>query len=75
MAEGLNDNFANIGLTLAAEYEEESCNIVRTTYDNINSFLCAYGDRRQCAIYRPISVLPAVSKFLKRRSSARYIVT
>ena len=41
MAEGLNNNFVNIGLTLAAEYEEESCNIARTTNDNINSFLCA----------------------------------
>ena len=41
MAEGLNDHFANIGPTLAAEYEEESCNIAQTTSDNINLFLCA----------------------------------
>ena len=41
MAEGLNDYFVNIGPTLAAEYEKESCNIAQTTRDNINSFLCA----------------------------------
>ena len=41
MAEALNDYFVNIGPTLAAEYEEESCNIAQTTNDNINSFLCA----------------------------------
>lgn len=41
MADSLNDYFVNIGLTLAAEYEEESCNIAQTTSDNINSFLCA----------------------------------
>ena len=40
MAEGLNDYFVNIGPTLAAEYEEESCNIAQTTNDNINSFPC-----------------------------------
>ena len=28
-------------MTLAAEYEEESCNIAQTTSDNINSFQCA----------------------------------
>lgn len=39
MAEALNDYFVNIGLTLAAEYEEESCNIAQTTNDNTNSFL------------------------------------
>ena len=37
----LNDYFVNIGLTLAAEYEEESCNIAQTTSDNINSLQCA----------------------------------
>ena len=41
MAEALNDYFVNIGPTLAAEYEGESCNIAETTNDNINSFLCA----------------------------------
>jgi len=41
MAEGLIDYFVNIGLTLAAEYEEESCNIAQTTNDNINPFLIA----------------------------------
>ena len=41
MAEGLNDYFVIIGPTLAAEYEEDSCNIAQTTSDNINSFLCA----------------------------------
>ena len=41
MAETLNDYFVNIGPMLAAEYEEESCNIAQTTNDNINSFLCA----------------------------------
>ena len=39
MVEGLNDYFVNIGPTLAAEYEEESCNIDQTTSDNINSFI------------------------------------
>ena len=137
MAEALNDYFVNIGPTLAAEYEEESCNIAQTT--NVNSFLCALfkfspilvdnvaltsrglkankatgldkippkilklsasivapsftyifnlslatgiyiddwkrasvtpifksGDRRQCANYRPISILPAVSKVFEK---------
>ena len=41
MTEGLNDYFVNIGTPLAAEYEEQSCNIAQTTSDNINSFLCA----------------------------------
>ena len=36
MADSLNDYFVNIGLTLAAEYEEESCNIAQTTSDNIS---------------------------------------
>ena len=40
MAEGLNDYFVNIGPTLAAGYEEEPCNIVQATNDNINSFPC-----------------------------------
>ena len=139
MAHSLNDYFVNIGLTLAAEYEEESCNIDQTTSDNINSFQCAQfkfspipvdnvvstlrglkankttgldkippkilklsarivapsltyifnlslatgiyiddwkrarvtpifksGDRRQCANYRPISILPAVSKVFEK---------
>ena len=34
IAEGLNDYFVNIGLTLAAEYEEESRNVTQTTNDN-----------------------------------------
>ena len=29
MTDSLNDYFVNIGLTLAAEYEEESCNIAQ----------------------------------------------
>ena len=139
MAEALNDYFVNIGPTLAAEYEEESCNIAQTHNDNINSFLCAQfkfspipvenvastlrglkankttgldkipakilklsasiaapsltyifnlslatgiyiddwkrarvtpifksGDRRQCENYRPISILPAVSKVFEK---------
>ena len=41
MTEALNDYFVNIGPTLAAEYEEESCNIAQRTNDSINSFLCA----------------------------------
>ena len=41
MAEGLNDYFVSILLTLAAEYKEESCNIAQTTNDNISSFLFA----------------------------------
>ena len=41
MADSLNDYVVNIGLKLAAEYEEESCNIAQTTSDNINSFQCA----------------------------------
>ena len=41
MADSLNDYFVNIGLTLAAEYEEESCNIAQTTSDNINLCQCA----------------------------------
>ena len=39
MAEALNDYFVNVGPTLAAEYQEESCNIAQTTNDNTNSFL------------------------------------
>ena len=121
MVDSLNDYFVNIGLTLAAEYEEESRNIAQMTSDNINSFLCAWfkfspipvdnvvstltqlsasivapsltyifnlslatgiyivdwkrarvtpifksGDRRQCASYRPISILPAVSKVFEK---------
>ena len=139
MADSLNDYFVNIGLTLAAEYEEESCNVAQTTSDNINSFQCAQfkfspipvdnfvstlrglkankttgldkippkilklsarivapsltyifnlslatgiyiddwkrarvtpifksGDRRQCANYRPISILPVVSKVFEK---------
>ena len=139
MADSLNDYFVNIGLTLAAEYEEESCNIAQTTSDNIDSFQCAQfkfsaipvdnvvstfrglkankttgldkippkilklsarivapsltyifnlslatgiyiddwkrarvtpifksGDRPQCANYRPISILPAVSKVFEK---------
>jgi len=135
MAKGLNDYFVYIGPTLAAEYKEESRNVIQTTKDNINSFACAEfkfspilvdnvastlrglkaneaigldkippktlklsasivapsvtyifnlslatgiyiddwkrarvtpifksGDRQQCANYRPISILPAVSK-------------
>jgi len=41
IAEGLNDCFVNIGPTLAAEYEEELCNVTQTTNDYINSFPCA----------------------------------
>ena len=139
MAEALNDYFVNIGPTLAAEYEEESCNIAQTTNNNINSLLCAQfkfspipvdnvastlrglkankttgldkippkilqlsasivalsltcifnlslatgiyiddwkrarvtsifksGDRRQCTNYRPIFILPAVSKVFEK---------
>ena len=139
MADSLNDYFVNIGLTLAAEYEEESCNVAQTISDNINSFQCAQfkfspipvdnvvstlrglkanktngldkippkilklsariiapsltyifnlslatgiyiddwkrarvtpifksGDRRQCANYRPISILPVVSKVFEK---------
>ena len=42
MVEALNEYFLNIGPTLAAEYEEESCNIDQRTNDNLYQFIAMW---------------------------------
>ena len=42
MAEALNEYFVNIGPTLAAEYEKESCTIDQRTNDNLYQFIAMW---------------------------------
>ena len=63
----------NIGLTLAAEYEGESCNTAQTTNDNINSFLIVQFKFSPIPVVNFASVLRGLNEANKATALAPWI--